>query len=386
MAGRPLSLRAMRSAVAIGTAQLYSGRPRRDIPRPPHQVPSNTDSHSVRQYRLRNAIVPKVPSVTVKRDRISEIRARKARQGNAHRMDWRTRHSFLDLALRSTKKSDLELLKYFPIGLVTMIEVYFKLAIEQLIDHGPPYSDHADKLANGTKFDMSMINALLGKTITIGQLLAHMVPINNLENINSALSSLFSKDFLAEIPLVHDRFEVEVHKKPKSPIIVDQNLTYRSISELFSLRHILVHEQGNNIKLDHNAIKDFFAHTEILLKASDEFIGNELYPGAPLTQSDMTKESCDQFTADDEKLTLLVGQLREEYAKNDPESLELFDKTCETWAEFRKMEAELFSNIARGGTLQPQLYCIEAGRLTHHRLDELGKSLETIQGLWIRDA
>jgi hypothetical protein len=52
----------------------------------------------------------------------------------------------LDVGLQKLSEWPSEVSKYFPIGIVAVLEAYFRSAIQELIDHGPPYSENAAKI------------------------------------------------------------------------------------------------------------------------------------------------------------------------------------------------------------------------------------------------
>jgi hypothetical protein len=49
----------------------------------------------------------------------------------------------LEVGLQNLGKSSDEIVKYFPIGIVAVFEAYFRSAIAELIDYGPPFSENA---------------------------------------------------------------------------------------------------------------------------------------------------------------------------------------------------------------------------------------------------
>jgi hypothetical protein len=45
--------------------------------------------------------------------------------------------------------------------------------IAQLIDHGTPYIENVPKLKPDFKFDLGLVRAIHGRTITLGDMVAH---------------------------------------------------------------------------------------------------------------------------------------------------------------------------------------------------------------------
>jgi hypothetical protein len=102
----------------------------------------------------------------------------------------------LEHAFKIHDKSQHELIRYFPVALIACVEGYFRMAIKDLIDAGEPYLSNAEKPASSLKLDFSLLRAVHGKTITVGELVAHGVPLSRLEHIENVLSSLLGIGFL----------------------------------------------------------------------------------------------------------------------------------------------------------------------------------------------
>src|SRR5262249_22757625 len=125
------------------------------------------------------------------------------------------------------------LLRYFPVAIVTIIEVFFRLSIQRLIDHGQPFLDRAADLSRNVKFDFRMVSALHGKQVSLGEVLSHFVPLNDLASIAWAMTTLVGVDFLKSVGTTRDRFDVEAHGNVSAPpIIGDIDATCRSIQEV----------------------------------------------------------------------------------------------------------------------------------------------------------
>lgn len=90
--------------------------------------------------------------------------------------------------------SDFELSRYFPIALVSCIEGYFRLVFADLINHGAPYKDNAAKFE--IKFTIDTAVSLERHSVTLGEFVAHLLPLNNLDDIESNMTTLIGESFL----------------------------------------------------------------------------------------------------------------------------------------------------------------------------------------------
>ena len=78
----------------------------------------------------------------------------------------------LEHAFKKHDKAQSELTRYFPVALIACVEGYFRMAIRDLIDAGEPYLSNAEKPASSLKLDFSVLRAVHGKAITVGELVA----------------------------------------------------------------------------------------------------------------------------------------------------------------------------------------------------------------------
>lgn len=218
-------------------------------------------------------------------DQIIEIRER--RQCDHAMSELFSRLSTLESAFEQRDTTSEELLKYFPVALVSCMEGYFRLAIKQLIDEGQLFLDNVSTLVSNIKFDFDVVKALSEKQVTVGEFISHHISLNNLAQIQTHVSKVINQDFLFKLSTVYSRWEHEVLGKEKVPILQDPDRVYKSVSRTFELRHIICHELASGFMFDLAEIEECFLGTVLFLKATDELLNEILHPGAPLTQTEM---------------------------------------------------------------------------------------------------
>jgi hypothetical protein len=136
-----------------------------------------------------------------KRNLINEIHSVKSRSYHNSRYDYMQRLFRIDGAIQDLEENDgrfkNELLRYVPISMVACFEAFFKSAVRDLIDFGCPFSDNVRKFnqAQNIKLDFDVLGAIQAKSLTIGELVAHILPYNNLSDVNSNLTTLLGYDF-----------------------------------------------------------------------------------------------------------------------------------------------------------------------------------------------
>jgi hypothetical protein len=172
----------------------------------------------------------------MKRDYLEEINSKRERAKHnerdsilSHRLgalDSVVQHciEFVDVnGLQSENhfKQDNEIHRYIPIGIIACVESFFRATVKELIDFGSPFSEKAVNLRE-IKFDFSVVHAIAGKELTVGDFLSHLLPMKSFEDINSTIGTLAGKDFLSELKIYF--FEKEYNEE-------DENQFYQ-LSEL----------------------------------------------------------------------------------------------------------------------------------------------------------
>lgn len=304
------------------------------------------------------------------RDIIQQIaEARSRRRTSVARAELPLQLFKLEAAFRCLVRKDSELLKYFPVALIASLESYIRSAIKDLIDSGEPYLSNAEKPASSIKLDFSLLRAVHGKTITVGELVAQGVPLSRLEHINSVLTQILGETFLEKVRSAHSRWDHEVNGKAKEPILADAGEAFAAVERTFELRHIICHESSSAYMPNFDEIEHCFNNCMDFLRAADECISQIQFPDAPLTQADMNVAS-DRIL--EEKREELDRSLLEVKERLDGTDIKAFDKAqgaweayCEAWALFVADER------AEGGTIWPVIYGGEVRTAIERRIEEV---------------
>ena len=201
--------------------------------------------------------------ILAKRDRL--YRRRSIQQQIAERI------KLLQAAFAAIQKTDKvareELLRYFPIGLVAVIEFFFRDMVRGFIDEGAAdigrVRKFVEKVEIETAFDIGR------RKLTIGDYIAHRIPLNSLDDINIVMSALLEKDFLGEIKKAqHTGMQVFGDKHVKAVIT------------LFEVRHIFCHELASKHQIKAGEVTSFMASVRQFFAATEMYIYAEDYPGS----------------------------------------------------------------------------------------------------------
>ncbi len=307
---------------------------------------------------------------------ISDVRERQ-RIGNAM-AELPLRLFALEQAFKNHGGSDTELSKYFPVALIACLEGFFRMAIKDLIDAGEPYLSNAEKPASSVKLDFSLLRAVHGKSITVGEIVSHGVPLSSLKHIQAIFSSLLESDFLNGLRTVSDRWAHEVKGEPVTPILKNPDEVFADVAKTYELRHIICHEIASAYEINLQEIEKCFESCVKFLRAAYEFISQTLHPNAPLTQTDMNISAGESLIKKQTEVDDAFKSLRERLDASEIQSLDksqqLWKAYCDAWANF------VAGRMCRGGgTIWPLIYAGAAEANTQNRLEEI-KGYEPISG------
>lgn len=159
-----------------------------------------------------------------------------------------------------------ELLKYFPIAIIASLEGYFRLTFSDLIEFGSPYKDNIVNFRD-INFDIRTVVAIDGRTVSLGDFIAHLLPIKSLEDINKNMSTILNIDFLAEIGNIP--FGVAGELVPLKSLAPK---TYKFVKETFRLRHIFCHELAPRERVKINDIGIMLSATLLFVISTESLI------------------------------------------------------------------------------------------------------------------
>ena len=274
----------------------------------------------------------------------------------------------LERAFKDHDQRNTELTRYFPVALIACIEGYFRLAIKEFVDAGEPYISNAERPASSLKLDFTVVRAIHGKTVTVGELVGHSVPLSRLDHIESSMSSLLGVSFLDRMRTIGDRWEHEVCGKPATPILSDPDSVFAGVAKAFELRHIICHEIASAHEIHYPEVSACFENCVSFLRAADEVVSETLHPGAPLTQSDMNLAADNSLANARGSMDRVLSELR---AKLSSDDLSAFNEAQASWERYATAWAECEATEVKGGTMWPTVRAGSEEGLIRSRTAEL---------------
>jgi hypothetical protein len=313
----------------------------------------------------------------MKRDMIQEITTIKDRNPPHGRMLFYFKLNALKNQFKEmgNKYGDEELYKYIPIAIVACFETYFQELIAEIIDFGEPYSHNA-VLFNQTRnvrFDFEIVHAVKAEKITIGQFISHILPFNNLMDVQGNVTTLLGIDFLQNLKTYQSAAIREDINEASRQFKAEYDHAIKMLNRTYELRHIFCHEYASNFKIDKTEILECLRIAELFLQQVSEFTQDFLYPGHPKTQAEINMRAYADYQAADEELQTLIAQVRDNEGGEQSFTFDpvIFDQMIGTWKIYRDQRAEAESLFCKGGTMYP---CVRTGsqrRTTQAMIEEL---------------
>lgn len=287
-------------------------------------------------------------------DKITEIKQRIMFPTRAYMYsDLMTFHYLLETNEDAGKKHEpLDLLKFYPIVIVTCFETFFKMALAECIDHDQKYLDHAKKLADRNRIDLDIdvFIAIRDRRFSIGDLFAQSLKYGNPEEIFSNCTQITGEVFLTNLKKIQP---TEIYKdKPDEDLedfIENFGGHLQNITQAFKLRHIYCHEYMAGVFANEEETIGMLDSGYKFLKASDKYFRDLLYGEEAL------KEGLSDFTIITDhymrfkELDKTLMELKQKFPKNANQ----LDLNFANWKKYKEEEHRLFAELQGTVGVQP---------------------------------
>ena len=309
--------------------------------------------------------------MTNRRDYITEIEAKRARN-RSHIIAGAFRLHSLNEAFRRVG-TDGELLRYFPVALIAIVEGHIRDSIRRLIDQKPGASSAflSSSWAKEQKFDMVVLQAIAGRRISLGELIAHLIPIKSVETINTVMSALLGETFTTKLGTVHDRWDVEVKKNAPTPIISDAGAVLGTLATTFRARNVLAHEPMG-MEIVAGDVEEQIAAVAALISATDEIVSQAIEPDAPLTQTDMNIRAGESARAAESELDRVLAEARQVL---EDQRIRVLEQSQEHWVRYRDAQVENEGLAFEGGSIRPTMAAGAYEAVTKQRIADVRRLL-----------
>lgn len=320
-----------------------------------------------------------------KRDFIQEIKSIKSRTEFNSRHDFSSRLNDIEYALSEfvnyNGDYNIEVLKYIPISTVACFEAFFKSVVKEFVDFGEPYNKNVSNFnqSKNIKLDFEIIAAIQTKSITVGELVGHILSFNNFEDINSNLTVIIGNDFLDELKNFKKTSIYEIpnilndSRRNRIPEII------KSIKETYEFRHIFCHEFATNINIEKEVIIKNFNNCRDFLELVNNFVWEILYPNSPETQIEINEEADNSFKQKDEELNLLIEFIihnKENIDEDHSMNIDLFKTSLQKWKKYRESVALYRASSFKGGSMYHLIHSSALKQITEEKIESIKSEFE----------
>ncbi len=209
--------------------------------------------------------------------------------------------------------------------------------------------------------------------MTIGEFVSHILPCNNLDDINSNLSTLIKIDFLDSLKKYNRKSIFDEVNETSKMFRDNSSQIISDIKRTFELRHIFCHEFFANVKIAPEEILGCLQSAEIFLSHVNDFIWNLLHPDAPETQLEMNMKAGKDFELIDNELSELINTIKQLKGENLKGFIhpQLFDQAIDAWKQYRDAKAEADSALYLGGSIYAAVHAINRAWTTKEKIASL---------------
>ena len=264
------------------------------------------------------------------------------------------------------RDSEREFIDFIPMRLVTIIEVFFREIIREIVDNGQPYIDRAEKLVRGAKIDFIFASNVHVQKLSIGDIVAHSVPFSNPTQIISYMSGLIP-DYVQRLRVSHPRWSEEKASWPQAPIISNYDVTLGNLAKLFEIRHILTHEIPSKPVYDIRELDALIASTADFLDATDWVVIEVLRGETPQTQTAMNSQAGNDLRTAEQEMVNVIAAIK---TRGEVEH-SLIDKFQEAWNAYADREADMHASLVEGGSMYPLVWASAKAEVVDQRIKSL---------------
>lgn len=223
---------------------------------------------------------------------LSQIKELKERNSLAKELGMFTRFDDIDRFLNEIQYKKIEnietIYQYIPLATVACLEGFFRFAVTTLLDKGTPFIEKIAELEKrlNLKITLDIVAEIQTKSLTVGELVAHVLPCNRLEDIDSAMSIILGKSFLDTMK-THSRKNGLVDEEKQIKFNEGHSEVFSDIKRMFEIRHIFAHEIASGFRLDKTEIIRCYNNTKSFIIQFTDFLLYSMDSGKPLTSEEV---------------------------------------------------------------------------------------------------
>lgn len=281
-----------------------------------------------------------------RRDYVGEIEEIRDRNGPPNWDGGLTRLLFLATS-SANLKTEGEEIGYYPVAAIAALETYFRQEIRTLVDSGDVRFVNNVKLDElPLKVDHTLLFALHGRRITVGELVAHAVQLSSLEAINKTMSQLMGENFLALVKDARDPFERREKGDNAPAAIGSADGVIADVKRAFEVRNFICHEAHLRAPTTIEEVQQICPSCYTFARASRFAVKYHLNPRTYLTLEEASNAAADRVS----HLNHMIESLEKEITSTmPPHELDAFRAMQDAWRVFVDRKAEFAASQQMNG-------------------------------------
>lgn len=183
---------------------------------------------------------------------------------------------------------DSELFRYFPVAAIAILEGHFKATVATIVNSGSPYLERGLQLAKDRlKSAVDAVSLLHRQVVTVGDLVAYVIPFNSVSSLENTFNCLFDENFKQMVSRVNCPYELRNQKE--NPIFVVDSVDdlWQILALTFEKRHILAHEPASEFPISYADAALALDGCALFVNALDALMWSTIWKDKPLTQYEM---------------------------------------------------------------------------------------------------
>lgn len=140
-----------------------------------------------------------------------------------------------------------------------------------MIDAGSPYIENIINFKD-IKFTAESILAIHQRKVSLGEFISHLLPINNVTDINVNMSIIIGEDFLN---LLKQHPASERNPQPLGQVFPEM---IGGVEDFFRLRHLYAHELATKEPVSVRKIESCMSSMAIFIVHTEELTNQQLLP------------------------------------------------------------------------------------------------------------
>jgi hypothetical protein len=251
----------------------------------------------------------------------------------------------------------------FPVSGIAALEVFFRGTTAAILDKSPIYLQRLNDagLLRDARLDWTLLQAVIGKRVTAGEIVAHVLPLSQLSHLERVFTAMLGKPFRNVIGTV-TLWPSLKGSPPATPILKDVDSDFEAVGRCFALRHQIAHEDYAPRELHKELVIGLLQALNRFTLAISELVSHELYPASSMTDAERDKRAKEEVQFAEDNLTEVWADIVQRGGEEDREAL---DALWTSFEIFRKQRVEVAAQVfGMGGSLRTMVTSSEYAAAT----------------------